>query len=153
MREALAAAGLSEADFAEYDRLRLSFGVPDGSRDLVVEKSILLEAGFDELHGVDWQKGCYIGQEIVERIRSRGQVHRKFTGFEFVDGLPALGKYESEGRTLAEITTAQRVSTAAGEKNLGLGYIRRESAAAGSQVDLGGIKAALVDLPFERSSV
>src|SRR5258706_11648011 len=51
MREMLAEAGLVEADFAEYDRLRLSFGVPDGSRDLVVEKSILLEAGFDELHG------------------------------------------------------------------------------------------------------
>jgi folate-binding protein YgfZ len=39
-----------------------SLGVPDGSRDLVLEKSILLEAGFDELNGVDWQKGCYIGQ-------------------------------------------------------------------------------------------
>ncbi len=37
------------------------------SRDLVVDKSILLEAGFDELHGVDWQKGCYIGQELTAR--------------------------------------------------------------------------------------
>jgi glycine cleavage system aminomethyltransferase T len=76
-------------------------------------------------------------------------VHRKFTGFEFADALPALGKYESEGRTLAEITSALRASTAAGEKNLGLGYVRRESAAAGSQVDLGGTKATVVNLPFE----
>ena len=53
-----------------------SLGVPDGSRDLVLEKSILLEAGFDELNGVDWQKGCYIGQELtartqISRARSR----------------------------------------------------------------------------------
>ncbi|MBV9202536.1 MAG: folate-binding protein YgfZ, partial [Alphaproteobacteria bacterium] len=72
----LAEAGVSEAPFDDYDRLRLSFGIPDGSRDLVPEKSILLEAGFDELNGVDWQKGCYIGQELTARTKYRGLVKR-----------------------------------------------------------------------------
>ena len=58
IRAELTEAGASETDFAEYDRLRLSLGIPDGSRDLVLDKSILLEAGFDELNGVDWERAA-----------------------------------------------------------------------------------------------
>jgi hypothetical protein len=76
-RELLADAGLAEAGFDSYDRLRLSLGIPDGSRDLVLEKSILLEAGFDELNGVDWQKGCYIGQELTARTKYRGLIKKR----------------------------------------------------------------------------
>ena len=76
-RALLADAGIAEAGFDSYDRLRLSLGIPDGSRDLVLEKSILLEAGFDELNGVDWQKGCYIGQELTARTKYRGLVKRR----------------------------------------------------------------------------
>jgi tRNA-modifying protein YgfZ len=74
---ALAGRGLAEADFATYDRDRLALGVPDGSRDMVVEKSILLESGFEELHGVDWQKGCYIGQELTARTKYRGLIKKR----------------------------------------------------------------------------
>jgi hypothetical protein len=69
--------GAAAADFAEYDGLRLSLGVPDGSRDLVLDKSILLEAGFDELNGVDWDKGCYIGQELTARTKYRGLIKKR----------------------------------------------------------------------------
>ena len=41
--------------------------LPDGSRDMESEKSVLLEAGFDELNGVSWTKGCYMGQELTRR--------------------------------------------------------------------------------------
>ena len=47
-----------------YDAHRLALGLPDGVRDLEPEKSVLLEAGFDLLHGISWTKGCYMGQEI-----------------------------------------------------------------------------------------
>ena len=57
--------------FTAYDALRLELGVPDGSRDLVVDKALLLENGFDELNGVDWQKGCYMGQELTARTKYR----------------------------------------------------------------------------------
>src|SRR3979490_3004252 len=53
----LAARGCTEAPLAAYDALRLELGVPDGSRDLIVDKALLLENGFDELNGADWQKG------------------------------------------------------------------------------------------------
>ena len=69
--------GLGEATVAEYEALRLRLGVPDGSRDLTVEKALLLESGFDELHGVDWQKGCYMGQELTARTKYRGLIKRR----------------------------------------------------------------------------
>jgi tRNA-modifying protein YgfZ len=77
LRPALAALGLGEADFAAWDRHRLALGIPDGSRDLLLDKSILLEAGFDELNGVDWQKGCYVGQELTARTKYRGLIKKR----------------------------------------------------------------------------
>jgi hypothetical protein len=77
IRTVLAAAGLGEAGLAEYDRRRLTLGIPDGSRDLVLDKTILLEAGFDELNGVDWNKGCYIGQELTARTKYRGLIKKR----------------------------------------------------------------------------
>jgi folate-binding protein YgfZ len=77
LRRTLLASGLAEADFAAWDRHRLALGIPDGSRDLVLDKSILLEAGFDELHGVDWQKGCYVGQELTARTKYRGLIKKR----------------------------------------------------------------------------
>lgn len=71
------ALGLAPANADDYDRMRLAHGVPDGSRDLAIEKSVLLEAGFDELNGVDWRKGCYVGQELTARTHYRGLVKRR----------------------------------------------------------------------------
>jgi folate-binding protein YgfZ len=68
----------------EYDRHRLPLGLPDGTRDLVVGKSILLEAGFDELNGISWTKGCYMGQELTARTRYRGLIKKRL--------LPVSGK-------------------------------------------------------------
>jgi folate-binding protein YgfZ len=87
----LEAAGFRVADAAAYDRLRLTLGVPDGSRDLVVEKSILLESGFDELNGVDWQKGCYIGQELTARTKYRGLIKKRLLPVTIAGPLPAPG--------------------------------------------------------------
>lgn len=74
---ALAALGFAAGDRAAMEKLRLSLGLPDGSRDLVVERSILLENGFDELNGVDWKKGCYVGQELTARTKYRGLVRKR----------------------------------------------------------------------------
>lgn len=76
-RAVMDAAGLTPGDAAAYDRARMSLGLPDGSRDLIVERALLLENGFDELHGVDWQKGCYMGQELTARTRYRGLVKKR----------------------------------------------------------------------------
>lgn len=75
------------AEGAAYDRHRLALGIPEGSRDLVPEKSILLEAGFDELNGVDWQKGCYVGQELTARTKYRGLIKKRLVPVR-IDGPP-----------------------------------------------------------------
>ncbi|HEV7676044.1 MAG TPA: folate-binding protein [Candidatus Angelobacter sp.] len=125
---------------------RVLRGIPSYGQD-IRDRDLPQET--EQSHALNFTKGCYIGQEIVERIRSRGQVHRKFTGFAFGDAVPALGKYDFEGRALAEITTIARVPAAEGPRNIGLGYVRREAVAAGPKIALNGVQATAVDLPFE----
>jgi len=88
---ALAAAGFAPADATAYDRHRLAFGLPDGSRDLVPDKALPMEAGFDELGGVDWRKGCYLGQELTARMRYRGLVKKRLLPVTVAGPLPAPG--------------------------------------------------------------
>jgi folate-binding protein YgfZ len=83
--------GLAAVEASAYDRLRLSLGVPDGSRDLTVEKATLLESGFDELNGVDWQKGCYVGQELTARTKYRGLVKKRLVPLTVEGELPPSG--------------------------------------------------------------
>ena len=100
----LAARGAVEAPLATYDSLRLSLGVPDGSRDLTPEKALLLESGFDELHGVDWQKGCYMGQELTARTKYRGLVKKRLFPVKLDGPLPAPGALiERDGQEVGEI--------------------------------------------------
>jgi folate-binding protein YgfZ len=107
-RAVLADAGIAETGFDIYDRLRLSLGIPDGSRDLVLEKSILLESGFDELNGVDWQKGCYIGQELTARTRYRGLVKKRLTPVRIEGPAPPSGAaVTADGREIGEMRSSR----------------------------------------------
>jgi folate-binding protein YgfZ len=75
----------------DWDRYRLEAGLPDGSKDMEADRSVLLEAGFDELGGVSWSKGCYMGQELTARTKYRGLVKRRLVPV-IVDGpLPPVG--------------------------------------------------------------
>lgn len=84
-------AGFETGSLDDYDRLRSELGIPDGSRDLEVEKSTLLENGFDELHGVDWDKGCYMGQELTARTKYRGLVKKRLMPVELSGPAPEPG--------------------------------------------------------------
>lgn len=83
--------GFSAAPLQSYDELRLAQGVPDGSRDLVVEKALLLENGFDELNGVDWQKGCYMGQELTARTKYRALIRKRLFPVRVEGAMPEPG--------------------------------------------------------------
>jgi folate-binding protein YgfZ len=83
--------GFSAADTNNYDTLRLELGLSDGSRDLIVEKSTLLESNFDELHGVDWDKGCYMGQELTARTKYRSLVRKRLMPVRIDGPVPASG--------------------------------------------------------------
>jgi folate-binding protein YgfZ len=87
----LIARGFAPAEPVAYDALRIPLGLPDGSRDILVEKSLLLECGFDELGGIDWDKGCYLGQELTARTRWRGLVKRRLLPMRVNGPLPPPG--------------------------------------------------------------
>jgi len=87
----LTARGFAPAPLEVYESLRLELGVPDGSRDLQPEKALLLESGFDELNGVDWKKGCYMGQELTARTKYRGLVKKRLFPVRVEGALPASG--------------------------------------------------------------
>ncbi len=84
-------AGFQIVEPEAYDRLRITLGVPDGSRDLEVERSILLENGFEELNGVDWQKGCFLGQELTARTKYRALIKKRLLPVEIEGPVPAPG--------------------------------------------------------------
>jgi len=87
----LESAGFAAGTRDDFDRRRIGLGLPDGARDIELEKAVLLEYGFDELNGVDWEKGCYMGQELTARTKYRGLVKKRLVPV-VVDGpLPAPG--------------------------------------------------------------
>lgn len=74
-----------------YERLRLSLGVPASSRDLVAQRSTLLESGFEELGGVSFDKGCFVGQELTARTKHRGLVRKRLLPVRIEGPCPAPG--------------------------------------------------------------
>ena len=80
----------ANATEAAWDAHRIALGLPDAD-DLEPEKTLLLEAGFDELHGVSWTKGCYMGQELTARTRYRGLLKRRLVPVSVTGPLPAHG--------------------------------------------------------------
>ena len=81
----------TNAKAEDWDRHRLALGLPDGSHDLESDKTVLLEAGFDELGGVSWSKGCYMGQELTARTKYRGLVKRRLVPVTVEGKLPEPG--------------------------------------------------------------
>lgn len=74
-----------------YEAHRIALGVPDGARDIEVEKGLLLENHFEALHGVDFKKGCYIGQELTARTKYRGLLKKQLYRVESRTVLPPAG--------------------------------------------------------------
>ena len=130
LRLSLEGIGLAETGFLAYDRLRLELGVPDGGRDLVPEKSILLEAGFDELNGVDWQKGCYVGQELTARTKYRGLIKKRLMPVKIGGAAPAPGTLiTAEGREVGEMRSSR--------DGVGLALLRIEPVVEGKHLQAG----------------
>jgi folate-binding protein YgfZ len=102
-----------------------------------------------QTRALHFSKGCYLGQEIVERIRSRGNVHRTFTGFELSGALPAPGTaLLAEGKPVGELTSVAAIPLPAGPVQLALGYVRRESLDRNLPLQYYGGTAAPIALPY-----
>jgi folate-binding protein YgfZ len=145
--DALVAHGAKPVGSDALEMLRIKSGVPRYGVD-VRERDLPQET--EQARALNFNKGCYIGQEIVERIRSRGAVHRKFTGFVWANGETVApgSKIVVGEKEVGEITSARPL----GEQHpgLALGYIRRELAVPGKEVLIGNIPARVSDLPFKK---
>jgi aminomethyltransferase len=114
---------------------RLAQGVPWFGYDFG-EKQIPHEAGFEHSH-ISYTKGCYTGQEIVERVRSRGQVNRRRVELLFSgEAVPEAGAVLSlDGKEMGYVTRAARIpdpSLPPDARVIGMGYLRKEGNAVGT---------------------
>ena len=138
------AAGAVAADAEAFRVVRLEHGRARYGEDLS-ERFLAQEA--NQPHALHFSKGCYLGQEIVERVRSRGQVHRMLMPLqiETKEAPPAGTKLQSGETNVAEITSA--AYSPALDKVVALAYVRTEFARPQAYVMMGAIKAEVVGQP------
>ncbi|WP_158943649.1 folate-binding protein YgfZ [Granulicella sp. S190] len=148
LTNALQAAGAVACEEQSVEWLRILEGTPQFGRD-IRDRELAQETG--QTRALHFAKGCYLGQEIVERIRSRGNVHRTFSGFRLEGELPVAGALlEADGKQVGELTSVAAIPLP-GEtatRYFGLGYVRREALDRGSAIVYPGGVALPVSLPF-----
>ncbi len=120
-----------------YLEHRLKLGVPEGG-DFGSDKMFALDAGLEELHGVSFHKGCYVGQELTARMKHRGTARKRLLLVESDSALPQPGSDVSAGgRSLGEMTSTY------GERGFALIRLDRLAEAA-MPCQAGGIAVRLV---------
>ena len=135
-----------------FETVRIEAGIPRFGADMD-ETNIPLECGI-ESRAVTYSKGCYIGQEIINRIHSVGHVNRELRGLRLADDLKSLpvrgDKLFHVGKEVGYITSA--VKSPALNVNLALGYVRRETNQIGNELTMrtaaGESLATITELPF-----
>ena len=145
--DALTAAGATPVGSEALEWYRIARGVPRYGLDLS-QRDLPQET--EQKHALNFAKGCYIGQEIVERIRARAILHRTFTGFLFEGEPPQTGTKIKDGdKNIGEITSAARIPFPSGERTVALGYLRREFETPGTVVQVGEQTARVQSIPFQ----
>jgi aminomethyltransferase len=148
--KALVEAGAVPVGSEALEKFRVMIAFPKYGID-IRDRDLPQETG--QNHALNFTKGCYIGQEIVERIRSRGNVHRAFTKFRLEGELPPIGsKLQADGKDVGEITSANRIPTESGEEAVALGYIRREAIEGAAKITYPGGEAKPAESPVTMAS-
>jgi folate-binding protein YgfZ len=147
--EALLGRGAKPVGRQAQEMFRVASGVPRFGQD-ITERYLPQETAQDA--ALNFSKGCYIGQEIVERIRSRALLHRRLTGL-VVDGPPPASgaKIQFDGKDVGEITSSTSVPAGDRDFTLALGYIRAEAQAPGTEVSVDGVQATVCETPFKQA--
>jgi folate-binding protein YgfZ len=148
--QAVRGKGGAPIGYAAFDVLRLDVGVPWFGYDFD-DNVIPHEAGLENSH-ISYTKGCYIGQEIVERVRSRGHGNRRRVSLLFTGaGVPEAGtRLLADGKEAGHVTSA--VLSPIRNRGIGMGYLRPEYAVAGSAVAWSKGTAEVFDPPLRRAS-
>jgi folate-binding protein YgfZ len=123
--------GTPEGSRDDYEILRISLGLPDGSRDAEIERTILLENGYDKLGAVDFTKGCYVGQELTARSKHRGELRKYLFIVRGIAPLPEAGTELTAGEQTVGV-----MRSSCGD--LGLALLRTDRLAENIPVWAGG---------------
>jgi folate-binding protein YgfZ len=135
-RQALLDAGATPVDEETFEILRIEAGIARFGRDMD-ETNVIPETNLDD--AVSYTKGCYVGQEIIVRIKHRGHPAKKLVGLKLERPVEA-----------GEIITSAAVSPRLG--SIGLGYVRYEFVEPGTNVLIDDVNATVAELPFIRGS-
>lgn len=81
----------SQTTKGDYQRRRLALGIPEGASDFIVDKSTILEGHFELINGVDFEKGCYVGQEVTARMKYRGTLKKAMLPVTLSGPAPDIG--------------------------------------------------------------
>ena len=148
LTQTLTTAGAIPATPEATHWLRLLEGTPLYGTD-IRDKELPQETA--QTRALHFAKGCYLGQEIVERIRSRGNVHRTFAAFRLHGNLPTPGTHlEADGKQVGELTSLASIPLPGSAEpiQLALGYIRREALERNLPITYPGGTAISVNIPF-----
>ena len=135
------AAGEGPAPADAYHARRIALGVPEGGRDFLFADAFPHEALMDQLHGIDFDKGCYVGQEVVSRMQHRGTARSRIVPLVYLDGFAT--------EPGVEVTAGERVigKAGTGSDGRGLALLRldraAEALAAGETIRAGGLPVRL----------
>jgi folate-binding protein YgfZ len=135
----VAALGCAAVQEADYHAMRITLGVPEGGRDYALGDTFPHEALFDQLNGVDFNKGCFVGQEVVSRMQHRGTTRKRVVPVEGDAPLVAGAEVEAGGLPIGPIGSVE------GTHGLALLRLDRAEAAAaqGKPLTAGGVTVTL----------
>jgi tRNA-modifying protein YgfZ len=136
------AEAIGEADLPAYERLRIRSGVPKGGIDFAYADAFPHDADLDLLNGVDFRKGCYVGQEVVARMKHRGTIRKRVVRVTLSGGAPPPGTPVLDGEL-----PVGALGSSSGREALAMLRLDRveEAKAAGRGLSAGGAELALVE--------
>jgi folate-binding protein YgfZ len=144
----LFAAGAQPITPDVFEVLRIEAGIPRHGQDMD-ETNVVLETNLDD--AISYTKGCYLGQEIIIRIKHRGHVAKKLTGFKFDRPVESGAAITSEdGKEIGRVTSATYSPKL--ESPIALGYVRYEYLSPGTVVKTGDVSGTVAELPLVRGS-
>jgi len=134
--EAAADLGATPVDAREYEAHRIALGAPRGGLDFQYSDAFPHEADMDQLNGIDFDKGCYVGQEVVSRVEHRGTARKRVVPVTFADFGPEAGVAVWVGETSAGV-----MGSSANGRGLAMLHLSRvgDALAAGTPIMSGGI--------------
>jgi len=143
--KAAADLGAALVDAADYEAHRIALGVPRGGLDFIYGETFPHDADLDQLHGVDFRKGCFIGQEVVSRVEHRGTARNRVVPIVFEDFAAEAGSPVMAGEK-----TVGTMGSSSGKNGLAMLRLDRveEALAAGVTLSAGGIPFRLREGAF-----